>query len=219
MNAEQKKFTGEAVACGHCGNHTLMAIVASYVEDRSIEPPNAPPIEQGETYEMLRCPACSEISLMVIRWNGFAPEELGASIEKELGQIVYPSSPEIPEGLPSAVQAAYKEALAVRSRSPNAYSVMLGRVLEIVCKDRSAKGDTLYQQIANLGARGELPDRIVDVAHGLRKLRNIGAHADIGSLEAEDVPILESLSRAVLEFVYTTARVLSLAERVAKQDQ
>jgi hypothetical protein len=170
----------------------------------------------GENYDLLKCPACQGVNLRLIEWHEWQVEaisEQGDDPEELLGTIVYPTPPEIPDGLPTTVRNAYQEALAVRSASPNAYSVLLGRVLETVCRDRKASGKTLYEQIADLGSKNEIPETIVRVAHGVRKFRNVGAHAGIGSLTAEDVTVIERLARAVLEFVYTAPHLANLAEQ------
>jgi hypothetical protein len=193
-----------------------MEIVARHEESRTAEVTGGPPVDVGEEYELLKCPACKEINLRVTKWDEWAVEAIrddGEDPEEVLGTVVYPAPPEIPDGLPPAIRSAYQEALGVRAISPNAYSVLLGRVLEAVCRDRDASGDTLYQQIANLGKKNEIPETIVKVAHGVRKFRNVGAHSAIGSLAATDVTVVERLARAVLEFVYTAPHLAKLAEQ------
>lgn len=208
--------TGTAITCGHCSNRSLMHILARYEETRTEEAINGPHVEVGEEYDLLKCPACFQINLRLIQWDEWTVESIsdeGDDPEDVLGTIVYPAPPEIPEGLPPIVRNAYHEALAVRAVSPNAYAVLLGRVLENVCRDRNASGTTLYKQIADLGKKNEIPERIVKLAHGLRKLRNAGAHAAVGSLKANEVTVLERLARAVLEYVYTAPHLVRLAEK------
>jgi hypothetical protein len=98
--------------------------------------------------------------------------------------------------------------------SPNAYGVLLGRVLELVCEDRQAKGDSLHKKLQDLSTRGEIPTKLVDVARSLKDLRNVGAHASLGNLTADEVPILEDLTRAILEYVYGAP---ALAEAAVKR--
>jgi len=57
----------------------------------------------------------------------------------------------------------------------------------------------------------------VDVAAGIRKLRNIGAHADLGELTEAELPVLDGLTRAILEYVYSAPLLAREAEeRLAK---
>lgn len=208
---DNKNVTSAAIACGHCRNRTLMRVAAMH---RELLAENEE--KSGVDYQLLKCPACDQINLRIVQWDDSAVEALaedGEDPEFVLGEIVYPPAEKVPDGLPMDLRTAYEEALAVRLSSPNAYAVMLGRVLEAVCVDRKAEGRTLYDQIADLGDRGEIPDTIVQVAHGVRKLRNVGAHAAIGSLGKRDVHVIERLARAVLEYVYTAPRLVRLAER------
>ncbi len=79
----------------------------------------------------------------------------------------------------------------------------MGRVLELVCEDRQATGADLFQKLADLSKKTEIPAKLVAVADKLRIFRNFGAHASLGGLTENEVPILESLSRAILEYVYS----------------
>ena len=93
--------------------------------------------------------------------------------------------------------------MRVRKIDPNAFAVLLGRVLDAICVEQGAQGGTLNERIEYLAKQGRFPDRLADVAHRLRKLRNFGAHGDLGNLDAQDAPLLESLCRALLMYLYT----------------
>jgi hypothetical protein len=84
----------------------------------------------------------------------------------------------------------------------------------VVCEDRQAKGDSLHKKLQDLSTRGEIPTKLVDVARSLKDLRNVGAHASLGNLTADEVPILEDLTRAILEYVYSAP---ALAEAAVKR--
>ena len=93
----------------------------------------------------------------------------------------------------------------------------MGRVLDLVCEDRRASGDSLDKRLRSLADDGEIPAKLVDVATGLRRLRNIGAHADLGELTGSDLPVLDDLTRAILEYVYSAPHLAREAqERFAK---
>ena len=105
----------------------------------------------------------------------------------------------------------YEAAQRVKNISANAYGVLLGRVLELVCEDRQAKGDSLHKKLQDLSTRGEIPAKLVDVARSLKDLRNVGAHALLGNLTAGEVPMLEDLTRAILEYVYSAPALAEAA--------
>jgi len=91
----------------------------------------------------------------------------------------------------------------VKPIDSNAFGVLIGRVIDLVCTDRNATGSTLNNKLEDLAKRGEIPQKLVGVASGLRKLRNVGAHAELGELTPEEVPIMEDLCRALLDYVYS----------------
>jgi hypothetical protein len=130
---------------------------------------------------------------------------------------LYPLGEKVLRGLPRKIDAAYQAAHKVRNIDANAYGVLLGRVLDLVCEDRKASGKTLDQKLKSLAQNGEIPSKLVDVAAGVRKLRNIGAHANMGDLTAAELPVLDDLTRAILEYVYSAPFLAKEAEkRLAK---
>ena len=60
--------------------------------------------------------------------------------------------------MPAGIQTEYEAALKVQGISPNAYGVLMGRVLELVCEDRKAKGKDLYERLTDLAGKNEIPD-------------------------------------------------------------
>ena len=112
--------------------------------------------------------------------------------------------------LPATLQQEFEAALRVRSASPNAYGVLLGRLLELVCDDRGAEKGKLSARLKDLSEQGEIPNKLVEMA-ALQELRNVGAHASVGELTTTEVPILDSLCRALLEYVYSAPHLLKQA--------
>ncbi|MCI0489167.1 MAG: DUF4145 domain-containing protein [Blastocatellia bacterium] len=207
------KFT-KPVQCVHCGNTAPMKIVASY-EVRGDEKgmnPNDPLSRWGETWRLIICAACNEISIGLLRWYDFL------DIEDEFQmKIVYPVRNRTLTGLPVNIDRAYDAALKVRNIDSNAFAVLLGRVLDLVCLDKQATGNSLFERLNFLAARGDIPQQLADIAHQLRQLRNIGAHADLGELTSAEVPVLDGLCRAILEYVYKAPQLLQVAEQRLQQ--
>ena len=114
--------------------------------------------------------------------------------------------------LPSSVQQAYEAALQARAIDANAYAILLGRMLEVVCENRKVQGERLNDKLKALAEKGEIPNNLVGVAHGLRILRNIGAHEPLEGLSSEEIPILDDLSRAILEYIYIAPALARQAE-------
>jgi hypothetical protein len=216
--ADAQKFSG-TLKCGHCGNRAPQAIVAQHADYTQHEQQG---VEWNESkhYELLQCPACSGVTLRTFFWHdGYMDEAEGPTYD-----VLYPSERPKPRGLPGSVAADYEAAQRVKHLSPNAYGVLLGRVLELVCVDRNAKGRSLHEKLKDLATKGEIPAKLVDVAQSLKDLRNVGAHAALGDLTPGEVPILEDLTRAILEYVYSApalaeAAVKSLAGMKKKREK
>jgi hypothetical protein len=165
----------------------------------------------GQYYELFVCPKCKKITLRSCWFHE------GRDPDDWVFKTLYPLPDKIPLGLPSLIKDCFKEALKIKTISPNAYGVMLGRVLELVCQDRNADGKTLFAQLQDLAARGEIPNSIVEISHNLRDLRNIGAHATLGSLTEDEVPILDDLCRAILEYVYSGPKLIDRARAKSRE--
>lgn len=207
----EKTFSPDT-KCGHCGNVAPMEIRSTLSQVRSHEDPRTGyPWEAGPVHELLVCPACDGIVLRRYFWHDhYDPGDIEV-------EIVYPRQADLPVGLPPSIQQEFQAALQVRSTSPNAYGVLLGRLLELVCDDRGAEKGKLTARLKNLSERGEIPDKLVEMAEKLQELRNVGAHAWVGELTAAEVPILDSLSRAILEYVYSAPHLVKqAADRLQK---
>lgn len=213
MAPDDKRFSG-TTRCEHCGNSAPMEIVADYSGIRSCDdhPCSDLSWEAGNVYELLRCPACDGVTLRSYYWHDMAMDP--SEIEFK---TLYPSGVDRPVGLPDLLARAFDAAQKVRNIDANAYGVLLGRLLELVCRDRNATGKHLAGKLGDLASKGEIPDKLVGVANGLKDLRNVGAHATLGELSAGEVPILDQLCRAILEYVYSAPFIAQQAETLLQQ--
>lgn len=212
MTSTKRRTTG-FITCHHCGNHAPMNIVAEYY--RSLTPSYDPSDyyyepyepEEGYKYELLLCLACKEVTL----WKYFEADYVDP--ESITIEALYPSAQSKLSGLPYRIQNTYEISLKVRTIDANAYAVLLGRILEMICEDRKATGKTLYNQLQDLVVKGEIPVKLVEVAQNLRVLRNVGAHASLGELTKDEIPILDDLCRAILEYVYSAPYLAEKAQQ------
>lgn len=198
----------EVLICHHCGNTAPMKIVASWVNDLSdIDEAIGQVYFRADCrYETLICSACNKPSFRSIEWN--ETMEVGDLCP----EILYPQSVEISLGLPEEIQKLYESARRVKNIDANSYAVSIGRLLEMICKDKGATGNVLADQLKDLSSKGVIPDKLSTIAKRLKDHRNIGAHATMGELTEEDVPLLEKLTRAILEYVYTAPALAEQAE-------
>jgi len=197
--------------CEHCENRAPMLIGSLYSQVETHEAYSGQLShywEEGYIHEILECPACKGIILRRYYYHDQTDPEGGE------WQTLYPIAEGLMDGLPQPVERAYQSARRVRNVDPNAFGVLLGRVLDAICTDRGAEGNSLYKRLEFLANRGDIPQNLVDIAHSLRQLRNVGAHADFGELTPKEIPLLDDLTRAILEYVY---RAPLLGKRAAEQ--
>ena len=206
MTEEGQEYS-DVLVCGHCGNRAPMYLRAFYEQQLSDDPG----FEASSTFQLLECPSCEKISLVDILWHdSMEPEDV-------VTEVIYPAADKLPQGLPEAVLKAYEAALKVKRIDANAFGVLLGRVLELVCEDRGAEGRSLHERLKALSTKGEIPSKLVEVGASLRQLRNVGAHAVLGDLSRREVPVLEGLARAILEYVYTAPLLVMRADNRLKR--
>jgi hypothetical protein len=194
------------VSCNHCGNVAPMKIVACY-SDVNMHEDGPHSWESGDIYELLLCPACNSVNLRAYFWHEGMDSE-----EDVTFRTLFPTPSRLPLGLPEEIKKAYEAALKVRTIDPNAFGVLIGRTIEMVCVDREASGRFLSDKLKSLADKGEIPEKLARIASALTKLRNVGAHAELGELTAEEVPILDDLCRAVLNYVYNAPFLAQKAE-------
>jgi len=206
------RYTIEPENCGHCGNLGAMKIVAQY-EDIQPDKIEEYSVLAGPCCLVFQCPVCKKFQLQTYQYCDVFD---GEYFDHE---IVYPPPPKIPLGLPKKIANEYLTALKAKNGPPNAYGVLMTRAIELVCDDRKAKGKMLGEKINNLATRNEIPKAIADVARRLAWLRNKGAHASLGKLTKKEVPIIENLTRAILEYVYSAPYLVKQAEKALGTSQ
>ncbi len=200
------KLDVERVKCNNCGKKSSMVVQdttnASIFGDEDFP--------HDFVLQFLTCPACNKMNITMY-------DEDSAS-----DTVIYPPKPRSIEtkellGLPPAIEDAYKIAQQVREIDTNLLGVQLGRILDLICIDKNAKGDSLFERIRYLTDQGELPKRLAEMANQLRALRNIAAHADAGSLTSAEIPILDKLCEVILEYLYHAPKLIEQVEqRLAK---
>jgi len=171
--------------------------------------PFGPEYDCQQIYEVLQCPACTEVTIRTYPWMEARDID---DLSTDSFTYLYPQNRKVPDGLPEEIKKSYESALKVRMVDANAYAVLIGRVLELVCTDQNAEGRDLYRKLSDLVNKGIIPSKLVDVAQMLRDLRNVGAHAVLGELTQEEIPILDDLINALLEYVYGAPHLVQRAE-------
>jgi len=188
-----------------------MHIIGSVNDIVYYEDPEYGSGEAGTIYSVLHCPACKKVNIVSYEWHD------GMDIDDEVTyELLYPQDNNFPIGLPDNIASTLKAAEKIKTIDVNAYAILLRRLLELVCLDRKAKGATLALMIKDLADKHEIPEKLVKVASGLKDFGNIGAHAGIGELSEKEIPIVKSLTSAILEYIYSAPHLATLAETKLK---
>lgn len=197
------------ISCRHCGNIAKMEIVGNVNDDHTdYDPEEGPTGSWGIHYNVLRCPACEKINIVSYTWHD------GIESDDEISyDFLYPQNSNYPIGLPEKILTAYKAAEKVKSIDVNAYAILMRRLLELVCLDREASSGTLAAMLKELADKSEIPQKLVKVATGLKDFGNIGAHAGSGELTEKEIPIVNALCSAILEYVYSAPYLATIAEK------
>jgi hypothetical protein len=181
--------------CPHCTHVSLHLLAASPTGIRRTEP------HAIESHGLVQCQNCHGVTLVV----GVRNPQTGILTHKEHYPV---DSPEelVEKTIPPGVRDDYVEAL--RCRSVQAYKatvVMCRRSLQSSCKNLSAEGSKLIQQIDDLAAKGTITAALKDMAHDIRKLGNEGAHPDqdgLGDVIKDDADDIIEFTRQYFEHVY-----------------
>ncbi len=81
--------------------------------------------------------------------------------------------------------------------------------------DRCAEGRDLFAQLKYLGEKGTFPGYYAEMTDLMRRIGNIGAHAEEIELDYGDAELLDDFFRSVVEYVYIApSKIERLRERI-----
>jgi hypothetical protein len=214
------------MTCGHCGNKSNCKVKTRCTDSGFDDEVYS---EANCTWLVLQCPSCWRPILVEVVEEGTTYVDKNSPIYNcmnsrtiylkpyEMAEVLYPreKSRSYSKHLPYRIQHAYEAALRVKSE-PNAFAVLVGRTLEVICKNENARGRTLADKIRSLANSGRIPDVLGEMATQLRELRNLGAHADEDEDEVtqEDVETIQEFTEAILEYLYVApSKIARLRDR------
>jgi len=199
------------ISCRHCGNISQMEVIGEVNDKQSgFDERYGGNYHWGTSYSILKCPACEKINIVSYYWD----EEMDS--DDVSYDFLYPPISNYPIGLPEEILTSYKAAERVKSIDVNAYAILMRRLLEKVCLDKKATVGTLASMLNELSNKKEIPEKLVKVAMGLKDFGNIGAHAGSGELTEKEIPIVNALCSAILEYVYSAPYLATIAENKLK---
>lgn len=212
MNEEMKQWE-QTITCPHCGNETPQVVEyeTTSIERVSTGDGRALPLENYNF--LVRCKTCNGISL----YSSWELAEDPHDLEDAHCYCLYPKIEAIPSNVPDVIRQSYNEAKRVEKISPTAYVILIGKSLECLCEDKKAEGDNLKNKLDDLAKKGIIPETLLKMGHGVRLLRNIGAHPSDYDITPEEVSIISDFFVAVIEYVYVAPeKIKSLEEKLKR---
>ncbi|QBP06950.1 DUF4145 domain-containing protein [Virgibacillus phage Mimir87] len=200
------------LTCYHCGNETVMKEISSYkhteVETVTNYYDPRDSIEFYFIWKLYLCKVCMNVTLEQINFNNDDDEN-----HKEL---LYPFKKTESDFIPKPVAGAYEAALKVRKIDGAICAIAIRRTLEMICKDKGAKGETLYHKLKNLSDEDILPPILEEMARVLRIIGNSAAHPGDDEFNHELVSYMLEFTKIILDYVYNLPNQI---ERVQKSVQ
>ena len=185
------------VKCYHCGNKGNLDVL-NIKKTISGDDVNSP--LETVFYYTLFCPVCKNISLYM-KWTYWGYEDQnGDSIFEN--NIIYPENSFNFNGAPKEIKAAFVSAIRVKNIDISICALALRRVLEIVCKEKNAKGKNLYNMIQDLVNRKILPDTFDKAANLIKDIGNLGAHGDSFEYDIHDIEQLIDFVKSIINYLY-----------------
>jgi hypothetical protein len=122
--------------------------------------------------------------------------------------------------LPPSILATLEEAIKAHSAECyKATALMVRRLLEELCEDKTATGNDLKARLASLGANIVVPQDLLTAADELRILGNDAAHIEAKAYDAigkEEASLAIELAKELLKAVYQYSSLLSKLKALKK---
>lgn len=208
--------------CGHCGNIGLLNYIASFdsihefTMDKNIK---NPVIEQmignmeKTTWFIYQCPVCGNPILISKTFPNNMPEEPFTEYRYE-----FPTQKIDYTGVPNNIRSAFESAVKTRNIDSAICILSLRRTLEMICKDKNAKGSVLKDKIQDLIQRNVLPEMMDDACWIVRQSGNDAAHADDVIFTQFEVQEIINYVATVIEYLYSLpVRVANLKNKISKR--
>lgn len=194
-NADYKLLT-----CFHCGNtgnlnieHLHKHTFGGPIYDENNVVIDYDPLEKYR-WILVSCPVCHRVSLF---------EECDDDLYNEtFSKYLYPKVNMNLSAVPHNIKTAYEAALKVKNIDSAICLLSLRRVLEAICKDKNAVGNTLEQMIENLIESNAVPKMFEDAFWIIRNLGNSAAHADDRVFYSGQVEIVLRYMTTIIEYLY-----------------
>lgn len=203
--------------CLHCNNETLMSVKDFYKkESDSIE-------SDCYYYDMtlvLFCPVCKSYNIINAYWdhsygNKGNVDEYdiynGDNVEEK---HLYPNSSSLlkekSKYVSDTVLSNFRSSIDLKNVDTESCLMKLRKTLEMICEDKNASGNNLYEKIENLSNVGVLPSTLNSASTLARKLGNIGVHGAYIDVSKEELGNVIELVEYIIRYIYVLPKEIEI---------
>jgi hypothetical protein len=184
-------------SCGHCGYDGPLEHKGNVTAEQTEQfHDGIGSYAWAQIWSLSRCPQCGGPTLVSYGWSDEWSDPENTDVTR-----LYPS-PQDDSSIPLRVRQQLTTTRRVKSIDPGFFALGVRRMLEAVCLEEAAEGDSLVEQLQVLADKDRLPQTLVEAATELRKFGNLGAHVSEVEVRPEDLPLLDDLADAILEYLY-----------------
>ena len=122
--------------------------------------------------------------------------------------------------IPRNIVNAFDEALICESvKCYSASAIMVRKTLELVCEERNAKGDKLFDRLKSLKSEVTLPEQLFKAMENLRVLGNDAAHVELkhfDKITKDELDVAIDLTKEILKSIYQLDSIVERLEALKK---
>lgn len=193
---------GRVHTCFHCGNTGLLKYIGmTHWENANVECNHYGDVInycliEHEDWHVFECPVCNKPVIISEYAMDVFDDEPTHTVE-------YPTISVSSDGVPKEIYTAYEAAVKTKGIDYAICLLSLRRVLEMICKEKGAKGNSLEKKIDNLINEKALPPMIGDACWIIRQLGNDAAHADKIDIFAGEVDQVIGYVATIIDYLYS----------------
>lgn len=188
--------------CFHCGNTGLLKFIGkTRWEDVDVERDAYGNVVyahliEHEDWHIFECPVCHKPVVI-------SEYALDAMDFEATRTVEYPTIAVSPDGVPKEIYSAYESAVRTKGIDYAICLLSLRRVLEMICKEKGAKGNSLEKKIDDLIEKKVLPPMIGEACWIIRQMGNDAAHADKVDVFGVEVDQVIGYVGTIIDYLYS----------------
>ena len=185
------------IYCENCGNNTTMDCVGEFPKDFS---DILDPYTESNCHLMFNCPICNSVifAYTKVYYHSFDSEIYELAHGKPI--VLYPTANYDPTNVPKEIDNAFISAVRTKYIDHAICFLSLRRTLEMICKDKGAKGD-LDSMVKSLIGKKILPEMFQNLCDIIRKYGNWSAHGE--EIQSKDLDTVIEYVKIIIEYLYS----------------